>query len=154
MVAVIGLAFGVFAQDASFDVRLDAAIASGSQSNVLALLDVFGGNNSEVYRAAVNMLPKEQRLAFIQSLPAFVGKELLTIPLMPKGAERNAALVSFYSVKNGNARLAHLFDEGSATKAECSAYYALVLKNVEANSKTVSALGTVKGQILKLQDIE
>ena len=154
IVVLIGCFFGAFAQEGSFSTRLDAAISSGSQSNVLSLLDVFGGDNDAVYTAAVKLLPKQQRLDYIQTLPSFSSRQQLIVTYLPKGAALNAALVAFYSEKQRSTKPALRFDEGSATKEECAAFYELVLKNVEANQKTVNGLGTIKGQVLKLQDIE
>lgn len=72
----------------------------------------------------------------------------------PESKERNAALVSYFELGDGQTEFVWLFSPVHATKEECIAFYELVLRSVPLTEKSKDVLGLVKGDLLKLKDLQ
>ena len=149
--AVAGLSL---AEEPHYKQKLEAAVATGIQSNVLALLEDKSVPVSSVYWFAMSMLPKEDRVDFARSIPVGDARALCLANVLPRSEELNALLVEFYQTPGrGQAKLARRYSGALATKAQCIEFYELVLKNVPLNEETKPALEQIKSDLIKLKDL-
>lgn len=156
---VFGLAAGLMAEEGTNDAAqakavLQAAVLTGSQAAVLGLLGQPGQRDFDVHRAAMMLLPADQRLAYADALTNAACRAECRILALPKGRELNAELVAYFSAQRAS-RSGHVrkFDAASATKDECVAFYRLCLKNIQLSESTKADLSRLKGELLKLSDI-
>ena len=147
-----GISFATVFSDA-----LAAAVATGNEANVMALLGTEGCKTNEVYRFACMQVPKESRISYAEALPDHPSKALVLLgvkgTVLGRGAAFNAILEAHYATTQHSLNWADQYSPGDATLEQCIAYYESVIKNVPLNEKTLAGLSKIKGELLKLKGL-
>jgi len=154
MVCVMG--FGAFAQESTNDFvpfvkRLQGAVYTGVQSNVLALLNEdTWAQRSKIYLAATKMLPVSERVVYARTIPDAKSRMGCLAIAMPPGDDLNDLLITYYSQRQDNTVGLADFDPSVCTKTKVIEFYELVRKNVPLTPKTENGLQTVINNLTKL----
>ncbi len=140
----------------SYNNQLNAL--KGDAAAVLALLPIATtqAETNSCYFVAVSSMPKENRLAFIESVSSNLSENVylrLKVGSIPRGELCNELLVRLHGFNWMLPLYWQKFDTTVATKEQCIAFYELVLKNVELNEHSSAALSKVKGELLKLKGL-
>lgn len=160
---LITITLGAISCFADFNTDLEAAVATGDSSAVMALLPMAENINqiTGVYANALRLTPAEEKTAFVEAIPesdvtpAFFN--LVKAGRLSRGAECNALLLAGFQamVDNGEHCVkpnGHVFrwHEGVATKAETIAFYDLAIRAHRNNDDTNAFLTDIENEIERL----
>ena len=148
------LATVFFAQAEVTRQQIVTARETGSIQTVLALVPSCANatQRSIVYRTAIEMTPKAQKVAFAQTIPtnSITAPLRLTIAIMvePKGTNCNAMIIQYYSQKRLNTIGPwDKFDTSVASREETIQLYELMQQNVEPNDETTAGLSRAMSKL-------
>jgi hypothetical protein len=147
-----------FASVLRAEVTRESVEACGNNTQAILAMLPSATNSTQtniIHFAAIRSQPAREAVVFAQSIGADALMEWASLRASaPNSRERNALIVQGYKAGRGGFAQIKWFCPNVATRAECIEFYDLVLRSVELTEKTKDILSSVKGDLLKLQDLQ